>query len=68
MGDKILPDIQIMNPSSLKNLMAHAQIIDNDLVITIDFDSLRFAVSQYLQLAGQKFASAEFKKLLDINN
>ena len=60
-----LNDIQIRSPESLKNLMAHAKVVDNDLVISLDFDNPRFALAQFLQLAGVKFASKNFKNWLD---
>jgi len=65
--NKILKDIQVMNPSGLKNLMAHVKIVNNNLVLEFDFDSNgRFALSSYLQLKGEhKFGSDEFIKELN---
>ena len=52
--DKILKDGQIKSTESLLNKIAHFEIKDNDLVITIDFENERFAALQFLQLIGKK--------------
>jgi len=64
--NKTLKDIQIRNPSGLKNLMAHVKVVDNNLILEFDFDHGRFALSAYLQLKdSQKFGSKEFLSKLE---
>jgi len=51
---------------SLDNKMIHADIIDNDLVLVIDFDNPRIAAMQYLQLTGKHIGDKDFKELIDM--
>jgi len=53
-GDKkTLKDIQIIDGKVLDDKMAHVEIVNNNLVLTIDFEhNNRFAISEYLALAG----------------
>jgi len=64
--NKVLEDFQMKSPDSLKNKMIHADIVDGDLVLKIDFENPRFAAMQYLQLQGIDFSSetAEAMKAL----
>lgn len=49
-----LEDQQVISPEFLKNLMAHYEIINDNLVITIDSDNNRaFSDLLYLQLMGK---------------
>ena len=49
----VLKDIQAKNGGVLNDSMLHAKIVDNNLVLEIDFESNpRFAIVSYLQLAG----------------
>jgi len=67
--NKALEDFQMMKPDSLKNKMIHADIVDGDLVLTIDFENPRFAALQYLQLQGIDFDSKHadaIKNLIDM--
>jgi len=67
--NKELEDFQMKNGDTLNNKMIHADIVDGDLVLTIDFENPRFAALQYLQLQGINFdsKSAEaVKNLIDM--
>ncbi len=65
--NKRLEDIQIKDPSGIKNLMAHAKVVDNNLIIELDFDGGRFALSTYLQLKGnKKFGGKDFLHALNM--
>ena len=62
-----LPDIQIKDPSCLKNKLAHLDVVNDNLVITIDFDSGQFAIATGLQLQGLRIDNAlkVSKKILE---
>jgi len=62
----VLKDIMINDPESLKGKMAHVEIIDGDLVITIDFQQPRIAAMQYLQLKGHKWHDKMKEKIDEI--
>lgn len=47
-----LKDHAIINPEKLGKQICHFNIIDNNLVITVDYGSRAFADLQYLQLIG----------------
>ena len=62
-----LPDITIKNPSSLEHKVAHLDIVNDNLVITIDFETAQFAIWEALQLGGKDCHDAliESKKIMD---
>ena len=63
---KVLKDIQIKDGAHLNNKMAHVDIINNNLVLTIDFESNnRFAIVEYLQLAGISIEDIVKHELVD---
>ena len=67
--NKTLEDFQMKNGKTLNNKMIHADIVDNKLVLTIDFDNPRISALQYLLHQGIDFSSetAEaIKNLIDM--
>ena len=53
-GKKTLEDIQIIDGKRLNDKMAHIEIENHNLIITIDFETNdRFAIVEYLQLADK---------------
>jgi len=49
-----LPDIRVRDPSVLKGTFIHLDIIDNGLVITVDYDHIQFALVTVLRLLGME--------------
>jgi len=47
-----LPDIRVKNPNVLKNKFLHLDIIDNNLVMTLDYDHPQFCIASVLDLMG----------------
>jgi len=47
-----LPDIRVRNPNVLKNKFLHLDIIDNNLVMTLDYDHPQFCIASVLDLMG----------------
>ena len=64
--NKPLDDFQMKNGDTLNNKMIIADIVDNDLVLKIQFDNPRIAVMQYLQLAGYDMADKNIKEMIDM--
>lgn len=50
-----LPDIQVKNPNVLKNKFLHLDIKDNNLVMTLDYDSPQFCIASVLDLMGMSW-------------
>lgn len=63
-----LPDIQIKDPSCLKNKLVHLDVENDNLIITVDFDSGQFAIATALQLQGLRIDNAlkASKKILQM--
>lgn len=65
-----LPDIRIKNAETLNGNFVHLDLINNNLTITIDFDSPQFSFITILQLLGmdthQAFKTS--KKIMDKKN
>jgi len=64
--NKTLKDFQMKNGKSLNDKMIHAEIIDDSLVLIIDFDNPRISALQYLELQGKNIGDPEVKKLIDM--
>jgi len=67
--NKVLKDIQVKNGASLDNKMIKARIVDNDLVIVVEFDNARISALQYLELRGvhlKNIGGEELKNLIDM--
>lgn len=67
----ILKDIQVKSGDGIKGSMIHAKIVDNNLVLEIDYETNeRFAIVTYLQLAGYDLKVIVDEGLVDkvINN
>ena len=62
-----LEDTTIRDPSCLKDKVAHLDIVNDNLVITIDFQTAQFAIWEALQLGGKDCHDAliESKKIMD---
>lgn len=66
---KVLEDFQMIKGETLNDKMVHADIINNNLVLTIDFDNPRIAALQFLQLKGVDWAKTPadaMKALVDM--
>lgn len=63
-----LPDIQIKDPSCLKNKVVHIDIENDNLIITVDFNAGQFAIATAIQLQGLKIDNAlkASKKILQM--
>lgn len=65
-----LPDIRIKSAKAIEGSFAHLDLVNDNLVITLDFDSPQFSFITILQLLGmdthQAFKTS--KKIMDKKN
>ena len=53
-----LPDIRVRNPNVLKNKFLHLDIIDNNLVMTLDYDHPQFCIASVLDMMGMELGQS----------